>query len=324
VTEIFDEEGVATAEGYVLVTPARNEAALIEGTIASVVGQTLRPLKWVIVSDGSTDGTDEIVQRYAAAHDWIELVRLPEHRERNFAAKVGALNAGFERVKALNYLAVGALDADITFDREYFAFLMDKLKGNPRLGLVGTPFAEEGVTYDYRFASLEHVSGACQVFRRQCFEDIGGYRPLKGGGIDLIAVLSSRMKGWEVRTFPEKVSHHHRKQGTATRGGLSVLYSDGRKDYVLGADPIWQILRAINRLRTPPYVVGGLALMAGYMSGALRRIPKTAPSDVVAFRRRDQRERLHGLIRRLAGVRASRPSTSPRLDDLSVPVRKRS
>lgn len=283
--------------GYVLVTPARNEAGLIEGTIASVVYQSLLPLKWVIVSDGSTDGTDDIVLRYAEEHDWIELVRLPEHRERNFAAKVGALNAGLQRVKSLNYGAIGALDADITFDREYFAFLMSKLKENPKLGLVGTPFAEDGVTYDYRFASLEHVSGACQFFRRRCFEDIGGYRPLKAGGIDLIAVLSARMKGWEVRTFPEKVSHHHRKQGTATRSGLAVLFSDGRKDYLLGADPVWQWLRALNRLRTRPYIVGGFALIAGYTSAALRGLSKTAPSDVVAFRRQDQRARLRALIR---------------------------
>ena len=317
--------GRTTAAGYVLVTPARNEASLIEATIASVVYQSLLPLKWVIVSDGSTDGTDDIVLRYAKKHPWIELIRLPEHRERNFAAKVGALNAGFDRVKPLNYLAVGALDADVTFDREYFAFLMGKLNGDPKLGLVGTPFAEDGVTYDYRYASVEHVSGACQVFRRQCFEDIGGYTPLKGGGIDLVAALSARMKGWQVRTFPEKISHHHRKQGTATRGGLAVLYSDGRKDYLLGADPLWQCLRAVNRLRTPPYIVGGFALMGGFLSAALTRTPKTIPPDVMVFRRHDQRERLRGLIRRLAGRGASPTPIPPaRFDDRSVSARKQS
>ncbi len=288
-----------TGNGYVLVTPARNEGGFIEQTISSVVNQTLKPLRWVIVSDGSTDNTDEIALRYAARHDWIEVVRMPEHRDRNFAAKVTAFNAGVATVAGLNYAAIGALDADMTFDPDYFAFLMSKLAVNPRLGLVGTPFAEEGVTYDYRFASVEHVSGACQLFRRECFEAIGGYAPMKGGGIDLIACLSARMKGWEVRTFPEKVSHHHRKQGSATKRGLSVVFSDGRKDYLLGADPTWQVLRAAYRLPKPPYVIGGLSLLAGYVWPAIQGQPKTAPKEVIAFRRQDQRARLRLLLRRL-------------------------
>src|SRR5713226_4266269 len=112
-------KGRATSLTYVLVTPARNEAAFIEQTIEAVVGQTIRPAKWVIVSDGSTDGTDEIVKGYAAKHNWIELVRMPERRERHFAGKVGAFNAGYARVRDLDYDVIGNLDADISFDEEY-------------------------------------------------------------------------------------------------------------------------------------------------------------------------------------------------------------
>ena len=161
---------------YVLITPARNEAAFIEETIRSVIAQTVRPLKWVIVSDGSTDGTDEIVQNHAAQHDWIELVRMPERKERDFAGKVYAFNAGYARLHGLQYDAIGSLDADISFDREYFAFLLARLSENSDLGLAGTPFEENGKSYDYRFVSIEHVSGACQLFRRECFQEIGGYR----------------------------------------------------------------------------------------------------------------------------------------------------
>ena len=288
---------------YAIVTPARNEAAFLEGTIASVVAQSVEPVKWVIVSDGSTDATAEIADRHAAQHDWIEVVRMAEHRDRNFAAKVTAFNAGLQQLRGLDYDVIVALDADITFEPEYFAFLLDKLAAHPELGLVGTPFEEEGKTYDYRFASVEHVSGACQVFRRECFEDIGGYVPMKGGGIDLMAVLSARMKGWGVQTFPERVCHHHRKQGSVTRSGLAVIRNDGRKDYLLGADPLWQICRAVYRLANPPYVVGSLALLYGYLGPAILRTPKTAPRDVVEFRRRDQRARLLGLVRRVARVR---------------------
>ncbi len=83
-----------TALSFVLVTPARNEEAFIESTIRSVVAQTIRPTKWIIVSDGSTDGTDEIVKRYAHDHPWIEFLRMPEHRDRQFAAKANCFNAG--------------------------------------------------------------------------------------------------------------------------------------------------------------------------------------------------------------------------------------
>src|SRR5881628_1965657 len=200
---------------YVLITPARNEEAHIEATITSVVAQTIRPVKWVIVSDGSTDRTDEIVKRYTAAHDWIELVRMPERTERHFAGKVHAFNAGYARVKQLNYDMIGSLDADITFDEDYFSFLLGKAAQNPSLGLVGTPFMEGNNRYDYRFVSIEHVSGACQLFRRACFEEIGGYVPVKSGGIDHIAVITARMKGWKTRTFTEKICLHHRKIGSA-------------------------------------------------------------------------------------------------------------
>src|SRR5215831_20853265 len=155
---------------YVLITPARDEAEFIELTIKSVVAQTIPPAKWVIVSDGSTDGTDEIVRRHASEHPWIELVRMPERSERDFAGKVHAFNAGYARVRKLPYEVIGSLDADISFDDDYFAFLLHRLEQDCRLGLVGTPFKEaSGAVYDYRFVNIEHVSGACQLFRRVCF-----------------------------------------------------------------------------------------------------------------------------------------------------------
>src|SRR5664280_392705 len=112
---------------YVLISPARNEAQFIALTIKSVVSQTARPLKWVIVSDGSTDGTDDIVRKYTADHPWIELVRMPERRERHFAGKVYAFNAGYARMEDISYDVVGSLDADISFDEDYFSFLLGKL-----------------------------------------------------------------------------------------------------------------------------------------------------------------------------------------------------
>ena len=135
---------------YVLITPARNEAQYIERTLESMVAQTHLPVAWVVVSDGSTDRTEDIVSAYDQHHSWIHLVRRPDRRERNFAAKVECFNAGFEVVRDLQFDVIGNLDADISFESDYFAFLMARFGETPRLGVAGTPFVEHGRHYDYR------------------------------------------------------------------------------------------------------------------------------------------------------------------------------
>jgi poly-beta-1,6-N-acetyl-D-glucosamine synthase len=281
-----------TLPTYVLITPARNEEAFIELTLKSMVAQTLRPLKWVIVSDGSTDRTDEIVQRYTSEHDWIELVRMPERKERNFGGKVLSFNAGRERVKGLKYDIIGNLDADLSFEPDLFAMLMGKFAENPKLGVGGAPFTEGKGTYDFRYSSVEHVSGACQLFRRECFEAIGGYQPMKGGGIDVLAVLTARMNGWQTRTFPERVCFHHRSMGSAKHSAAMISFKLGQKDYMLGRHPLWQLFRAVYQMKRPPLIVGGIALLAGYGSYGLKRVPRLVPEAVVRFQRREQMDRL--------------------------------
>lgn len=284
---------------YVLVTPARNEAKFIELTLKSVVAQTVRPLKWVIVSDGSTDGTDEIVSRYAAEHSWIELARMPERHERHFAGKIYAFNTGYAKVKDLPYEVIGSLDADISFDPDYFSFLLRKLAESASLGLVGTPFKDIGPIYDYRFVNIEHVSGACQLFRRECFEDIGGYVPVKGGGVDYVAVVSARMKGWTTRTFPEMLCFHHREMGTAEHGVWTARFRYGVKEYALGNHPLWQLSRAAYQMTKRPFFIGGLALLLGYLSAFLRRMERPVHDEFVAFCRREQMNRLKYYFRSL-------------------------
>jgi GT2 family glycosyltransferase len=264
------------------------------------VAQTVRPLKWVIVSDGSTDGTDEIVRSYARDYRWIELVTMPARRERHFAGKVHAFNAGYSCLKGHQYEAIGSLDADLSFDQHYFSYLLDKLAGDASLGLVGTPFkdARDQSTYDYRFVSIEHVSGACQLFRRACFEEIGGYVPVKSGGIDHIAVITARMKGWHTRTFTDMVCFHHRRIGSAGGGTLRAKFKVGALDYALGGHPMWEVCRAAYQVTRKPYVVGGLVLLAGYVVAAVRGEQRPVSRDLVEFRRREQMRRLRTFITR--------------------------
>jgi glycosyltransferase involved in cell wall biosynthesis len=290
---------------YVLITPARNEAQFIELTIKSVIAQTSRPIRWVIVSDGSTDGTDDIVKKYVSEYPWIELVRMPERRERHFAGKVYAFNAGYARVKDLSYEFIGSLDADISFDSEYFSFLLGKLAEDVKLGLVGTPFkSASDRTYDYRYASIEHVSGACQLFRRECFEGIGGYVPIEAGGVDYVMVVTARMKGWKTRTFTDKTSLHHREMGTAQDGSWMARFRSGAKDCVFGNHPLWELSRVAYQMTKPPRLVGGVLLIAGYVWAQIRKADRPVSREFVAFVRREQMERLHALLtrRRRVGI----------------------
>jgi len=277
---------------YVLITPARNEALFIEMTIKTVIAQTALPIKWVIVSDGSTDGTDEIVKKYTTQYPWIDLVRTPDRTERDFAGKVFAFNAGYDKVKGMNYDIIGNLDADITFEEDYMEFLLNRFADNPQLGVAGTPFREGEQQYDYRFASTDHVSGACQLFRRDCFEAIGGYNPLKAGGIDLAAVLTARMKGWQARTFIEKTSVHHKKTQTGNHASLKALFRSGYHDYLMGSHPLWQVSRSIYHMSKEPFFIAGSSLLIGYIWAMIVKAEHIVPADLVMFRRQDQMRRL--------------------------------
>ena len=284
---------------YVLITPAHNEEAFIEKTLASMVAQTQLPERWVIVDDGSTDRTAQIVEGYASRYQWIELFRMPERIDRSFAGKVHAFNAGLERVRSLGFDVIGNLDADLSFDPEYLRFLIGKFAEDRRLGVAGTPFTEDD-GYDTARDSFEgenHVAGGCQLFRRQCFEEVGGYIPNRGGGIDWIAVTTARMKGWKTRSFPEKRFHHYRSLGTAGKSNWAASFSYGEKDYYLGGSPVWQLFRVAYRATKQP--IEGFALLSGYCWAAIRRIERPVSRELLRFHRREQMKRLRAIFRTL-------------------------
>jgi glycosyltransferase involved in cell wall biosynthesis len=285
---------------YLLITPARNEERFIEKLIQSVISQTVLPTRWVIVNDGSIDATAEIVSRYLTKHDWIELLNLSPHRDRSFAAKVFAFNAGFERVKNLEYEVIGNLDSDVSFEPDYLEFLMKKFQEDPSLGVAGTIFHEEGYSSATdSFEGQNHVAGGCQLFRRRCFQEIGGYIPNKAGGIDWIAVTTARMKGWKTRSFREKFFFHYRSLGTAERSLLASNFSYGEKDYYLGGHPLWEVFRVAYRATKKPYLLGGIALFLGYVSAFLRRMDRPVSDELMRFHRKEQMKKLKTIFKSL-------------------------
>lgn len=278
---------------YVLITPARDEEAFIEKTIESMIRQTVLPLKWVIVDDGSTDRTVEIVEPYLEGYTWIDLIRRPPRKERNFAGKVNAFNEGLERLHDLPFTFVGNLDADISFDPDHFEFLLQKLQEDKTLGVVGTAYTQED--WDSMKDSFEgqaSVHGACQLFRYQCFLELGGYRANPAGGVDWIAVTTARMLGWKTRNYPERRFHHYRTMGTAERSHLGAAFDYGTKDYLLGGSPVWELFRSGYRMTKKPILLGGIALMLGYCWAAVRRVERPISRELIRFHRSEQMKKL--------------------------------
>ena len=288
----------SSALPYVLITPIRNEQTFIEKTIESLIHQTVVPMKWVIVDDGSTDQTPAIVSRYLAIHSWMEMIRMPERRDRNFAGKVYAFNAGLERVKDLPYEVIGNVDGDISFEEDHFEFLLTKFAMDGSLGVAGTIFKEEGYSSDTdSFEGRNHVAGQCQLFRRRCWEQIGGYTAHHAGGIDWMAVMTARMMGWRTESFRERWFFHYRRLGTAGRSVLQSLFSYGEKDYYLGGHPVWELFRVAYRITKQPVIIGGLALGLGYCSAFLRRTRRPISPELLAFHRKEQLTKLRAILK---------------------------
>jgi glycosyltransferase involved in cell wall biosynthesis len=289
---------------YVLITPARNEQDYIEQTIQSVVGQSCLPVRWVIVSDGSTDDTERIVESYVERYQWIELIKLPSDRNRNFAAKVGAFNSGLARLVHEDYDVIGCLDADISFGPGYLDYLITQFEDNRDLGVAGTHYTEDGFhSYNDSYMNEEHVSGGCQLFRRKCFEQIGGYVANKAGGIDWIAVTTARMMGWDTKSFSGETFEHHRKIGTAQTSVLGARFHYGRKDYFLGGHPLWQLCRSTFQMRKKPYVLGGMCLFSGYFWAWVRGEARAVSPELMEFHRSEQMVRLKQVFRPWANSR---------------------
>lgn len=196
---------------YVLITAAKNEESYIEKTIQSVLNQTIKPEQWIIVSDGSTDSTNEIVEKYKNKYIFIDLIVLPPNKERNFSSKVNALNLALKKLEGKQFDFIGNLDADVTLDKSYYEEIFYAFQKNPKLGIAG------GIILDCindkvipQNISLNTVAGAIQVFRKQCFEKIGYYIPFKYGGEDAYMEIMARKLGWNVQTLAELKAFHHR------------------------------------------------------------------------------------------------------------------
>jgi biofilm PGA synthesis N-glycosyltransferase PgaC len=278
---------------YIIITPAHNEERLISHTIRSMVQQTIRPVKWLIVDDASSDRTAEIVQQYSSEFPFIQLVRHVRSGQRSFGHKVAAFKYGLAQIREIEYDYIGNLDADVSFKADYFANLLSLFRNDSTLGIGGGAVYSD---HDGKFISQrvapDSVAGAVQLFRRECFEQIGGYMPLPYGGIDAAAEIMARTKGWSVRTFFDLEILEHRRTGSAGGRPLYASAREGLKFHSLGYTFPFYCVRCIYRLFSRPVLVGSLAAFSGFLFGVLKRNPIQLPADATRFLRAEQYRKL--------------------------------
>ena len=284
---------------YILITPARNEAIYIDKTINSVISQNVKPVKWIIVNDGSTDNTADIVKKYLASNTFIELAETKDYPNRDFGSKVNAFNFGYEKIQNLKYDFIGNLDGDVSFAPEYFEEILKRFDQNNKIGIAG------GVRYDFVdgklrkiHSSRSSVAGAFQLFRRECFEKIGGYMPLKYGGIDAVAETMARMQGWEVKSFTDLIIYHYKPTGSSANNIFKQRFRAGVKFFMIGYHPVFSIIRFASRINQKPYFIGSIVSLCGYLWANLRNFKRQVPADFVKYLRAEQIFRIKMFFRK--------------------------
>lgn len=294
---------------YVLITAAYNEGAYIGATIEAVLAQSLRPQKWVIVSDGSTDDTDAVIKQYVKQCRFIEYFRREKAEGApGFASKVSAIHAGYGALRGTRYRFIGILDADVTFDSDYYERVINQFHKDPELGIAGGFIYEtrNGRSVSRSSNSTRSVAGAIQLFRRECYENIGGHRPIDYGGEDWVCEIEARCNGWTVEAFPQVIVQHH-KPNVSRRGALREAIRQGRMDYVVGSHPIFEIVKCLRRVSERPYFLSAAVRYASFSWSCVAGYERVISEEGVKALRRDQAGRLKHLVQFPSNKKGDQP-----------------
>ena len=305
-----NEQQPRMPQRYVLMTAAHNEELLIEKAITSVLGQTIRPVLWAIVSDGSTDRTDEIVEGYARRYTFIQFVKLTRPPGRSFGSKGLALQKCCESIKGITCDFIGNLDADVALEPSYFESLLEHFQRDPQLGIAaGYVYEESAGEYRDRASNrVDSVPHAAQLVRRDCYEAIGGYSVLKYGGEDWYAQQCAKMNGWRAEAIPALKIYHARHTGTAS-SLLGHQFRLGRLDYSFGSDPFFEFMKCSLRIAEKPWVLGAITRFWGFARSYLDKEQRAVSKEFIDFLRKEQRARVWGMFQGKRGDRTLRAQT---------------
>lgn len=257
----------------VIISPVRDESALIRLTLDSVVAQSVVPLEWIIVDDGSVDNTAEIVSSYASKYEFIKLVKNENRGFRKLGGGViAAFDFGASCISDNDYEFIAKLDGDMSFGEKYIEIMLEKLNSNVRLAAVsGKVVRPEGDSFVKEWIIDEHVAGQFKIYRRSAFDEIGGFvQEVMWDGID---VHMSRMKGWDTLSFEnsDALLIHHRLMGSSDKNVLRGRVRWGKGIWFMGYHPLYAIASGVFRMSEKPVVLGGLLIIYGYFYGLLGR-----------------------------------------------------
>ncbi len=277
---------------YVIISPVRNEEDFVIQTIESVVNQSVRPCEWIIVNDGSTDATQEIVEKYVAKHDWIKLINL-ENRGFYYPGTgvISVVKQGFENISINDWDFLVKLDCDITIEKTYFESLLKEFEENPRLGIASGAIYlvdKNGGKETREKSQPDHPWGASKIYRRKCFEQIDGWKPIPGW--DLADVLSAQMNNWETQCFNDYKIFHYRLTGVRRAGLTNGRFLLGRFQYRYGYGIVYTLLKSFYHLTERPVIIGGISIFLGYIYAAITREDKLFEKDMRIFLRKKQRK----------------------------------
>jgi glycosyltransferase involved in cell wall biosynthesis len=277
----------------VVVTPVRDEESYLSLTIESMAKQTILPQEWVIVDDGSKDGTGRIIDEAARQYPWIRGVRREDRGFRKWGAGIiEAFYSGFDALTCKDWEFMSKLDGDLSFAPEYFAGMFKKFEEDSRLGIGGGYLYHlENGTRTLEDGPVFHVRGGAKIYRRACWDAIGGL--WVGPGSDTVDEVKGNMLGWSSRSFLDLQIQHHRWTGAAY-GRWGGIAKNGKTDYVSGYHPLFLIAKAVARLPRRPYVVGSAALLYGYISAALQRTPQVDDPQLIRYLQKQQLAKLWG------------------------------
>ena len=297
-----------TPADLAVVTPAHNEAELLEKLGRTVAAQTSRPVLWVIANDASTDETGAVADRLAAEHGFVRVLHRSRTKGRQLSSKADAIAEAYEVVQqsGIDVSFVASLDADLELPEDTFERILKNFDADERLGISGGIYEHlVGGTWEYGRISPTHVPGPLQVFRREVFEAVGGYLPLRDGGLDVVSTAQARMLGWETGVTPGVVYVHNRQTGTGGgRHPLVAAYVTGIRDRSLGMSLRFQLAKCVYRLKSGRDLAP-LAALVGFLQAMITRRPSDVPDDVAAFIRNEQHQRLSGQM--AARLGAARP-----------------
>jgi peptidoglycan/xylan/chitin deacetylase (PgdA/CDA1 family)/glycosyltransferase involved in cell wall biosynthesis len=297
------------ADAYVVLTAARDEERHVATTIESIASQTVPPLRWTVVNDGSRDGTGDIIRRHVGSLPYLDVVdRGGNGSDRRFSSKVEALRVAYERVRALEFGYVAIVDADMRLSPDHFERMLDAFRRDESLGVAGGWILEResGGERARRGNRTRSVAGACQIFRRACFDQIGGIPMLRNGHEDTMACVAARMNGWKVRSFPERGCLHLKPTGGANGGRLRSAVDLGKSDYYAGYHPLFLLAKAMRRINERPFVVRSVMRCWGYFSCAALSRHRDVDNAIVRFMQQEQLRLLLGRREEVAAVAADK------------------